>query len=115
MTEMIPEINHETQEVAAHLSGHTLLPVDVEPGTPPFIRQKKRLAYLEEYFDFEKDGYINTFKAIFYFVLGLITLQPFPPGGLLMIAMAARYQDMAWFDMSITRKWGKGRSMTLVD
>ncbi|NUN11416.1 hypothetical protein HUU53_02115 [Candidatus Micrarchaeota archaeon] len=115
MTELIAQVNHETQEVGAHLHGHTLVPIEPVPGTPPFLRQKKRSDYFQEYFDFEKDGYKNTLKAVFYFGLGLITLQAFPPGGLLMIAMAARYQDIAHWDLNIVRNFGKTRSLVLVD
>ncbi|MFH1779659.1 MAG: hypothetical protein ABH803_00745 [Candidatus Micrarchaeota archaeon] len=115
MKEMIPGVKQETQETAALLKGHSLVTVEVDKGTPPFLRQQKRGKYLEEYFNWEKDGYKNSFKAIFYFVLGIITLGAFPPGGLLMIAMAARYQDTAWFDRHIARRFGDSRSLVLVD
>ena len=93
----------------------TFLPLEIKPGTPAFLKQHKRYEYVEEYAGFEKDRYKNTFKALFCFTFGLLTLQAFAPGGLLMLALAARYQDIAWWDGFITKTYGKYRSLTLVD
>ena len=93
----------------------TFLPLYIKPGTPPFLKQHKRHEYLEEYVGFEKDRYRNTLKAVFCFVFGVLTLQAFTPGALLMIAMAARYQDLAWWATFIAKTYGRYRSLILVD
>ncbi|HIH20486.1 TPA: hypothetical protein HA244_04425 [Candidatus Micrarchaeota archaeon] len=93
----------------------TLLPLHIKPGTPAFLRQKKRYDYVSEFVDFEKDRYKSTFKAIFCLSFGVLTLQAFPPGGLLMFALAARYQDIAWMDGFIANSFGKYRSIVTVD
>lgn len=95
--------------------GRSFLPLYVKKGSPPFMKQHKRYDYLSEYVGYEKDRYKNMAKAIFCFVFGILTLQAFPPGGLLMIALAARFQDIAWMDAFITRTFGKYRSIVLVD
>ena len=100
---------------AAGQPGRSFLPLYVKPGAPPFIKQHKRYTYLDEYVGYEKDRYKNMVKAVFCFGFGILTLQAFPPGALLMIALAARFQDIAWMDGFITRTFGKYRSIVLVD
>lgn len=93
----------------------TFLPLQIRPGAPPFVKQHKRYDYLAEYVGYEKDRYKNTLKAVFCFSFGILTLQAFPPGGLLMFALAARFQDIAWMDGFINKTFGKYRSVVLVD
>ncbi len=95
--------------------GRSFLPLHIKPNAPPFVKQHKRYDYLAEYVGYEKDRYKNMAKAIFCFIFGILTLQAFPPGALLMIALAARFQDIAWMDGFITRTFGKYRSIVLVD
>jgi len=103
------------QTQTTSVQNRSFLPIYIKPDAPPFMRQHKRYDYLDEYVGFMKDGYKYTIKGIFYFGLGLITLPVVPAGGLLMIAMAARYQDMAWLDNFIIKTFGKQRSVVLVD
>lgn len=108
----------ETQQVSAinvPTDHRSFLPVQIRPNAPPFIKQHTRFDYINEYVGFEKDRYKNVGKAVFCFAFGVLTLQAFPPGGLVMIAMAARYQDIAWMDGFITKNFGRYRSIIKVD
>ena len=100
---------------AQDLPQRTFLPLHIKPGAPPFMKQHKRYEYLEEYVGYEKDRYKNTLKAVFCLGAGIMTLNAFAPGAFLMFAMAARYQDMAWWDGFITKTYGKYRSLVMVD
>ncbi len=111
----VQQIGGSLSSGSAGLPQRTFLPLQIKPGAPPFMRQHKRYDYIAEYVGFEKDRYKNMVKALFCFGSGLLTIQAFPPGGLLMIALAARYQDMAWWDGFISRTFGKYRSLVLVD
>ena len=101
--------------VGAGMPQRTLLPLHIKPGTPPFVKQHKRYDYLDEYVGYQKDRYKNTLKAVFCLGAGVLTLNAFAPGALLMFALAARYQDMAWWDGFITKTYGKYRSLVMVD
>ncbi len=100
---------------AGGMPQRSFLPLQIKPGAPPFMRQHKRYDYLAEYVGFTKDGYKNTVKAVFCFAGGVATLTTFAPGALLMFALAARYQDIAWMDFFITKTFGKYRSLVLID
>lgn len=91
------------------------VPVEITPGTPPTMKMHKRWDYLEEYINFWKDGVKFKIKAVALLAFGLLTLTTFPPGALLMIALAARYQDLSWLDDYITQKFGKQRTLVLID
>ena len=91
------------------------VPVEVEPGTPPSMKMHKRWDYLEEYINFWKDGVKFRIKSIAFLAGGLLTLNTFPPGALLMIALSARYHDISWLDDFITKKFGKQRTLVLID
>ena len=91
------------------------MPVEVAPGTPPNMRMHKRWDYLEEYFDWWKRGVTSKLKVIAFITFGVLTLETFPPGALLMFALAGRHQDMAWLDDFIVKKFGKSRTVVLVD
>ena len=113
----IQQTNMQMQHTGfmADKAQRTLLPLHIKPGSPAFLKQHKRYDYVSEYVGFEKDRYKNTLKAVFCLSFGIITLNAFPPGGLLMFALAARYQDIAWMDGFIGKHFGKYRSVILVD
>ncbi len=91
------------------------MPIEVAPGTPPNMRMWKRWEYLEEYIDWWKRGVTSKLKAVGFIVFGILTLNTFPPGALLMFALAARHQDLAWLDDFIVKKFGRSRTIVLVD
>ena len=95
--------------------GTTMLPVDIKPGTPPTLRQHTRYDYMSEYVDFWTMGVKNKVKAVAFFALGLLTINYFAPGALLMFALAARSQDIAWMGDFIVEKFGAKRSIALID
>jgi len=111
----VQQIGAAVTPAAAGMPQRTFLPLYIKQGAPPFMKQHKRYDYLAEYVGYEKDRYKNTLKALFCFTFGILTLNAFPPGGLLMFALAARFQNIAWFDGFINKTFGKYRSIVLVD
>ena len=93
----------------------SMMPIEVTPGTPPNMRMHKRWDYMEEYIDFWKRGVTSKLKAIGFVTFGILTLETFPPGALLMFALAARHQDLAWLYDFIVKKFGRQRTIVLVD
>ncbi|MFH1056534.1 MAG: hypothetical protein V1717_01920 [Candidatus Micrarchaeota archaeon] len=113
----------EVQQIGATVSGQqagglpqrTFLPLYIKKNAPPFMKQHKRYDYIAEYVGYEKDRYKNTLKAVFCLAGGVLTLNAFAPGALLMFALAARFQDIAWMDGFINKTFGKYRSLVIVD
>ncbi|PIT85138.1 hypothetical protein COU36_04980 [Candidatus Micrarchaeota archaeon CG10_big_fil_rev_8_21_14_0_10_59_7] len=103
------------QIAAREQQNKSFLPLAIKPGAPPFLKQQNRREYIDEYVGYYKDGAKFSIKAIALFGLGLATLEIFPPGALFMIALSARYQDIAWMDRFIYKTFGKYRSLTLID
>ena len=89
--------------------------IDYPSHVPPTMKMKKRWDYLEEYIDFYKMRYTNAFKAIIFFAGGILTLNAFAPGALLMLALSARHFDLAWWGNFISMEFGKYRSIVLID
>jgi hypothetical protein len=50
-----------------------------------------------------------------YFALGLLTINYFAPGALLMFALSARAYDVAWICEFINEKFGKYRTIITAD
>ncbi len=106
----------EEQQRAVDGTGMTsFVAVDYPAHVPPTMKMHKRWDYLAEYIDFYKMRYANTFKAALFFAGGILTLNAFAPGALLMIALAARHADLAWWCNFIVTKFGKHRSLVLID
>lgn len=93
----------------------TFLPVESKPGIPPTMRMHSRWDYLTEYFNFWKAGILTKIAGVALLVLGVICLPVFAPGGLLMIAVGARFNDLAWWNNFIINRFGKSRTLVLVD
>jgi len=89
--------------------------IDYPAHVPPTMKMHKRWDYLAEYIDFYKMRYTNAFKAVLFFAGGILTLNAFTPGALLMIALSARHFDLAWWSDFIVTKFGKHRSLVLID
>lgn len=110
---------HEHQEAGATAKVHpphvSFLPMEVSRKLPPNLRQWTRWEYLSEYVEWWKQGVTSKVLALVLFSLGILTLDTFAPGGLLMIAAAARHQDLAWMYDFIAKKFGQSRTLILVD
>ena len=113
---------HEMHEQAAqgttttdHPPHVSFMPMEVSRKVPPNLRQFTRWEYFSEYVEWWKQGVTSKIQSIVLFGLGLLTLETFPPGGLLMIMVAARHQDLAWMYDFIAKKFGNSRTLILVD
>src|SRR3990167_9114618 len=84
----------------------TMLPVESRPDLPPNIRNWTRWEYLEEYIGFWKYEHVTRMLGIIFLALGFLCLPYFTPGALLMIAVAGRYLDLAWWYNFIVHKFG---------
>ncbi|MBI5036754.1 hypothetical protein HZC09_05415 [Candidatus Micrarchaeota archaeon] len=93
----------------------TFMPVDVAENVPPSLRQWTRWEYLSEYVEWWKQGVTSGVQAVVLFGLGLLTLDKFAPGALLMFALAARHQDLSWMYNFIAKKFGMSRTIMLID
>ncbi len=110
---------HEQHEGGATVKEHpphvSYMPMEVERTVPPNLRQFTRWEYLAEYVEWWRQGVTSKAQAVLFAALGLLTLQTFPPGALLMFALAGRHQDLAWMYDFIAKKFGQSRTLTLVD
>jgi hypothetical protein len=94
---------------------NTFAYVEANPEDPPFMRASPRFQYLEEYLGYWMDNKRYTVLAIFFLVAGLVTLSVFLPLGLLFIMIGAKYRNQAWWDDFIYGKFGRFRSLVMVD
>jgi hypothetical protein len=93
----------------------TFLPVESKPNIPPNMRMHYRWDYLLEYIGYWKAKILDQVAAAVLIVLGVLCLPVFAPGALLMIAVGARFNDLAWMNDFIINKFGKSRTIVLVD
>lgn len=91
------------------------MPMEVERTLPPNLRQFTRWEYLAEYVEWWRQGITSKIQTILFFALGLLTLETFPPGALLMFMLAGRHKELAWMYDFIAKKFGYSRTLTLVD
>ncbi|MDP2717510.1 MAG: hypothetical protein Q8P02_02085 [Candidatus Micrarchaeota archaeon] len=104
--------DHAQGQHAPHVS---YLPMEAERTLPPNLRQFTRYEYAIEYVEWWKQGITSKVQTILFFGLGLLTLETFPPGALLMFILAGRHKDLAWMYDFIAKKFGMSRTITLVD
>ena len=89
--------------------------VQTNPTVPTFMRTNRRWDYVREYFDFWKGEKISTIQFVFWLAAGLFTLNVFPPGALLMIAMAARFKSLQYWNKFVYREFGLNRTLITID
>lgn len=94
---------------------NTMLPAESKPDLPPNMRNWTRWEYLEEFVGYWKYEHVTRILAVALLALGILTLEVFTPGALLMIAVSARFFDLAWWYNLIVHKFGNHRSLVLVD
>lgn len=111
--------SHEQKEAGITTADHaphvSFMPMEVSRKLPPNLRQFTRWEYASEYVEWWKQGVTSKAQSVLFFGLGLLTLETFAPGALLMFALAARHQDLAWMYDFIAKKFGHSRTITLVD
>lgn len=110
---------HEQHEAGTTVKEHpphvSYMPMEVERTVPPSLRQWTRWEYLSEYVEWWRQGVTSKVQSVLFAALGLLTLETFPPGALLMFALSARHVDLAWMYDFIAKKFGRSRTLTLVD
>ncbi len=109
------EHGHGGDEGHGHAPHVSYLPMEAERTLPPNLRQFTRWEYAIEYVEWWKQGITSKIQTILFFGLGLLTLETFPPGALLMFILAGRHKDLAWMYDFIAKKFGMSRTITLVD
>ncbi len=100
---------------AADKSMTSFTHVETNPDIPTFMRTNNRWDYFSEYADFWKNEKTNAIKFVFFLGAGIFTLPIFPPGGLLMIAMAARFKSLQFWNKFVYRDFGKTRTLIMID
>jgi hypothetical protein len=109
---------HETH--ADPMADHTrdvITTAEMEVGhdIPPFLRTNNRWSYFTEYVDFWRWEKLHWVMFAFWIAAAIFTLMVFPPGSLLMFALAGRFRNMAWYDRFVYAMFGVNRTIMLVD
>jgi len=89
--------------------------VETNPDIPTFMRTNNRWDYVKEYIDFWKNEKTAALQFVFFLGAGIFTLPLFPPGGLLMIAMAGRFKSLQYWNKFVYRDFGKYRTLIMID
>ncbi|MFH0972282.1 MAG: hypothetical protein V1835_07010 [Candidatus Micrarchaeota archaeon] len=89
--------------------------VEVDPKVRANMRAQTRWDYLNEYIAYWSDNKRFWIFAILLVGGGILMLSVFAPVGLLMIMLGAKYRNVAWMDKFVYAKFGKYRSLVLVD
>lgn len=106
---------NSTRLGGATLPMKTTAYLEVDPEVRANMRASPRWDYLSEYIGYFIDNKRFWTLAILFVIAGVLLLEVFAPVGLLMIAAGAKYRNMAWMDNFIYSKFGKNRSLVLVD
>ena len=93
----------------------TLAYLQVDPKVRANMRASTRWDYLSEYIGYWIDNKRFWVLAVLFVGAGILLLNVFAPVGLLMIAVGAKYRNIAWMDNFIYAKFGRYRSLVLVD
>ncbi len=120
--EDVEHYGHESHELAKEGIEHkehpqhvSFMPMEVPRTLPPNLRQWTRWEYASEYVEWWRQGVTSKVQSVLFFGLGLLTLEAFPPGALLMFALSARHHDLAWMYDFIAKKFGYSRTLVMVD
>lgn len=89
--------------------------VEMDPKIRANMRGSTRWDYVNEYIAYWSDNKRFWIFAILFLVGGILMLSVFAPVGLLMIMVGAKYRNVAWMDKFVYAKFGKFRSLVLVD
>ncbi|MEK6843461.1 MAG: hypothetical protein AABY04_03145 [Candidatus Micrarchaeota archaeon] len=89
--------------------------VEVDPKVRANMRASTRWDYVSEYIGYWIDNKRFWIFAIMFAGGGILMLPIFAPVGLLMIMLGAKYRNVAWMDKFVYAKFGKNRSLVLVD
>lgn len=94
----------------------TFLPLQVDNKVPPLFKMDNRWEYLKEYiYEFWMVGKKAQMMAVAYAVLGLLTIKAVPLGAMLLFLLAGRYQNIAWWGNGVATKFGRGRTLVLLN
>ncbi|MBU1198032.1 hypothetical protein KJ765_06010 [Candidatus Micrarchaeota archaeon] len=93
----------------------TMTYLQVDPEVRANMRGSTRWDYVSEYIGYWIDNKRFWVLAVLFVVAGVLLLDVFAPVALLMIAVGAKYRNIAWMDNFIYSKFGEYRSLVLVD
>ena len=108
------ESDHDFSK-GGHPTPKTFTYAEADPNDPPFMRAFPRFQYLEEYLGYWMDNKRFTVLAFLSLTGGVFVLPSFLPLGLLLIIIGAKFRNQAWWDDFIYSKFGKFRTLVLVD
>ncbi|MEK6954800.1 MAG: hypothetical protein AABX01_07340 [Candidatus Micrarchaeota archaeon] len=89
--------------------------VELDPKVRANMRAATRWDYVNEYIGYWSDNKRFWIFAISLVAGGIMMLSVFAPVGLLMIMLGAKYRNVAWMDKFVYGRFGKFRSLVLVD
>ncbi|MFH1106713.1 MAG: hypothetical protein V1787_02355 [Candidatus Micrarchaeota archaeon] len=127
MTQTPDHVDTRDAEVLGLLSGEkykdkemtvpmkTMAYVGVDPKVRANMRASNRWDYLSEYAGYWIDNKRFTIFSVALLVAGFLLLNVFAPVALLMIILGAKYRNVAWMDNFIYSKFGRYRTLVLVD
>ena len=88
---------------------------EVDPGVRGNMRAATRWDYVSEYIGYWIDNKRQLLLCVIFAAIGVLLLGIFWPVGLLMIMMSGKYKNQAWWNKFVYGKFGKNRTLVLVD
>ncbi|MBI4406364.1 hypothetical protein HY571_00435 [Candidatus Micrarchaeota archaeon] len=83
----------------------------IASGHENSLGQATRKEYINEFIDFWKDDYRAKAKCIIFLAIAVLTFNIFTPFSLFMVALAAKYWDLALWCRNISRFNGHFRTI----
>jgi len=93
----------------------TAVPLEIDPEVRANMRAATRWDYVSEYIGYWIDNKRFWVMAVLFVGAGVLLLDVFAPVALLMIAVGAKYRNMAWMDNFTYSTFGRNRSLVLLE
>lgn len=88
---------------------------EIDPGVRANMRAATRWDYVSEYIGYWIDNKRQLLLTVVFALVGVFLLGVFWPVGLLMIMLAGKYKNQSWWNKFVYGKFGKNRTLVLVD
>ena len=88
---------------------------EIDPNVRANMRASTRWDYISEYVGYWIDNKRQLILTVAFLLGGLAALSIFFPVGLLMIALAGKYKNQAWWNRFVYGKFGHNRSLVLFE
>jgi len=93
----------------------TFMYVEADPKVRANMRASTRWDYFIEYLGYWIDNKKQIILSVIFAAIGVLLLHVFAPAGLLMIALAGKYRNQSWWNQFVYGKFGKFRTLVLIE